>query len=362
MGLEIKKLKNLPIGVDLGSSSIKMAQLRRSSKTLELLATGCAEIPRECRDDRKRRLEFQSESIRGILKAEGFKGREAILSLPAAVTFLQPVRIPIVPKKEIDLAVENELRGKLPYPVADAVIRHILAGTVYPDGKDMQERIVVATPRSDLDAHLAMAQRGGLGVIGANVEACAIVECFARVFRRATDESSVTLFVDIGAASTQVALAHSHKIVFGSNLPVGGENLDETVAEALHIPVEQAHHIRLDTLTENADTAAEDELFGLLEDKIAELGHKITQCVRYYESVFRDRPIGRVVFTGGQAHDKRLCQSIAKCLHLPAQVGDPLAGIKRVYQTGGALGLDTRQPNPSWAVAVGLSLGATLAA
>ena len=69
-----------------------------------------------------------------------------------------------------------------------------------------------------------------------------------------------------------------------------------------------------------------------------------------------------MIFVGGQAHDKRLCQSVAKRLHLPAQVGDPMAGIKRLNQAGVAFGLDTRQPSPSWAVAVGLSLGATLAA
>jgi type IV pilus assembly protein PilM len=362
MGLEIKKLKNLPIGVDLGSSSIKMAQLRASENSFELLAAARVEIPGECRDDHERRFEFQCDKIRGILAAGAFKGREAILSLPAAATFLQPVRIPIVPQKQIDLAVKNELQGKLPYPEADAVIRHILAGTVYPEGRDMQERIVVAILRSDLEAYLAMAQRAGLQVVGVNIEACAIVECFARVLRRASDESCVTLFIDMGAASTQVALAHSQKIVFASNLPMGGHSLDEEVAEALHIPVEQAHQVRRNMIRQEADTAAEDELYGLLEDRIAGFADKMTQCVRYHESVFRNRPIERVIFVGGQAHDKRLCQSIAKRLHLPAQVGDPIAGIKRVNLAGGAFGLDGRQPNPSWAVAVGLSLGATLAA
>ncbi|MCK4602323.1 MAG: hypothetical protein KAU28_07640, partial [Phycisphaerae bacterium] len=70
----------------------------------------------------------------------------------------------------------------------------------------------------------------------------------------------------------------------------------------------------------------------------------------------------RAIFVGGQALDKRLCQSIAKRLNLPAQIGDPLLRIKRIDGAGLEFGLDRREPQPHWSVAVGLSLGATRAA
>jgi Tfp pilus assembly PilM family ATPase len=61
---------------------------------------------------------------------------------------------------------------------------------------------------------------------------------------------------------------------------------------------------------------------------------------------------------GGQAHNKRLCQSIAQRLNLPAQVGDPLAGLQRSSQSQQVLA--ESGPCPAWAVAVGLSLGASM--
>jgi type IV pilus assembly protein PilM len=362
MGLNTKQQKHLPIGVDLGTSTLKMAQLRCVGNTFELMAAGSVEVPREYYDDLARRLEFQCEKIRGILRSGGFKGREAIVALPAEAVFLQPVRIQMVPPAEIDQAIKQELEGKLPYPVEDAVIRNILAGTVYADGKDMHERIVVAVSRSDLDSHLALLRRAGLDVVGVNIEATAVVECFARVLRRVSDESRVTLFIDIGSASTQVVLAHGQNTVFARNLPVGGQILDRTVADALQISTDQAHTIRRQMPSEAEGEEAEDELFLLLDAKIAEMTDKITECVRYYESVFRNKPIEQVIFVGGQAHNKRFCQSIAQRLNMPAQVGDPMAGIQLAEQGGWGAGLDGRQPNPSWAVAIGLSLGATVAA
>jgi Tfp pilus assembly PilM family ATPase len=75
--------------------------------------------------------------------------------------------------------------------------------------------------------------------------------------------------------------------------------------------------------------------------------------VRYYESVFRNQGIERSIFVGGQAYDRRLCQMIARKLNLPAQIGDPLVRISRSE----AATLTGDDPQPNWAVAIGLSLG-----
>jgi Tfp pilus assembly PilM family ATPase len=71
--------------------------------------------------------------------------------------------------------------------------------------------------------------------------------------------------------------------------------------------------------------------------------------------------VERAIFVGGQAFDKPLCQALARRLNLPAQIGDPLVRIKRSKEATDRLNLDWRQPQPAWAVAVGLSLGPTVA-
>ena len=46
-------------------------------------------------------------------------------------------------------------------------------------------------------------------------------------------------------------------------------------------------------------------------------------------------------------------------LALAAQVGDPLVRMGSVSEVGIESGIDRRQPQPAWAVAIGLSLGPT---
>ena len=63
------------------------------------------------------------------------------------------------------------------------------------------------------------------------------------------------------------------------------------------------------------------------------------------------------MFVGGEARHRNLCQQIARQMSLAAQVGDPLVRMGRTSDVGVESGIDRRQPQPSWAVALGLSMG-----
>jgi len=361
MALRIVKGNVLPIGVDLGTSAVKMAQLRSTGDTIELLAAGAAEVPPNCKTDLQSRLSFYSTAIKNLLRSDGFNGRECVMCIPAEATFVQHVRIPKLSPDRVQEAVLRELRGKLPFPSKEAEIRHIIAGDVVAEGEPKQEVIVVAAARPSVEACLTVARRAKLDVAAVNIEPCAIVECFGRLFRRSTDQQRTILFVDLGHASTQVVLSHGHQIVFARNLNVAGQQLDKALAEALEIPEAVAHEMRRD-LASGEGTVSEEEMCDLLRGALDSLASEVTQCLRYHESVFRNHGIERAIFLGGQANDKRLCQSIAQRLNLPAQIGDPLVRFARVEGAGLNVGLDRRQPQPHWAVAIGLSLGGARAA
>lgn len=362
MALKIIKGKTLPIGLDLGTQWIKMAQLRLLDGCYELLAAEALELPATCRKDLPRRLAATGNAIRHMLAPGQFSGRQCVLSLPAEVTFVHHVRIPKLPANQVDAAITEELAGKLPYHPARAVIRHLLAGEVPGDGDSKQEVIVVAVSRPVLESYLDTVGRAKLDVVAVDIEACAVVECFARVLARAEDSKHVTLFVDMGAASTQFVVAMGPKVVFARNLAAGGERIDQALAGKLGVGVQEAALLRQDLAAGRSTPQAEDELFGLLDETIKDIADEMTQCLRYYESIFRHHSVERAIFVGGQAYDKRLCQALAQRLNLPAQIGDPLVRVKRSPGAGARLNFDWRQPQPAWAVAVGLSLSPTVAA
>ena len=354
MAMKSIRRKTLPIGVDLGSSAVKMAQLRSCNRDVELLAAGSAEIPRGCREDLSQRLEFLSDSIRRIRRANAFKGRECVLSLPADAIFLHRIKLP----KPLPDRIDEALRGELPYPTEDVIVRHEIVGDTHDGAEAKQELIVAAMAQATLHAYLDMAHRARVNVVGVDIEAYAIVDCFARQFRQASGSTQAVLFVDLGAASTQVVVAHNNEVVFARDLRMGWKEMDQAVAEGQGMPVEDARAVRGDMDQPKTEGVTADDPYGVLDDALVPLANELSQCLRYHDATFRNGSIGQAVFVGGGAYDVRACQAIARRLDLRGQIGDPLARIDRTKGAGSRAGLGEDGPKPDWAVAVGLSLRA----
>ncbi len=230
-----------------------------------------------------------------------------------------------------------------------------------------------------------------LEVVGIHVEPTALIECFAHVFRRKGDESVTTMFVDIGAGATHVVIAHGKAMVFAKHIPVGGDLLNRKVAEALKVDSARARQTRIrishqqvqasrlpagvvgitaDAYTHplgkqnnpnnagsvgTVDPATVDKVAQAVGPGVETLIGDLQLCARYYESIFSGRNVDRVIFVGGESRHVGMCQKIAQGLGLPATLGDPLARLMKdgVTQTS----VDLRQPQPGWAIAVGLGIG-----
>jgi type IV pilus assembly protein PilM len=92
-------------------------------------------------------------------------------------------------------------------------------------------------------------------------------------------------------------------------------------------------------------------------EPIARLVEELSLCRRYYETTFPNAPVQRMVFIGGEANQRGLCQQIARSLGIAAQIGDPMTRINKDSEVGIESGIDRRRPQPAWSIAVGLSMG-----
>ena len=385
MAVKLTRASNLPIGVDVGSASVTLAQLRLVEQHYQLISAASAELdgapagggagPEPAAADRESAL---VDAIRRLLWQNVFKGRRCILSLPARDTFVQHLKIPkdsYETPEELDRAVRWELVTRTPHfagnpaEADDAVVRHVMIGReVYEDGQPKDEAIAFCVTQATMRRYLDAARRARLQVVGVSVESCAIVECFSRLFRRAADIERTFMFVDLGASSTQVVISQGPRLLFARNLDHGGRNLDAAVGDATGATPAEAHEMRMKARQGEADEQDRQHLRQCMEAPLADLAAMMDQCLDYYESVTGDRHVERVVFVGGGAYDRWLCNELALRLNLPGQIGNPLLGVRSAggSAAGEADGHDggagAAVSRPDWTVAVGLGVGASLAA
>lgn len=420
-----------PIGVDFGADCLRMAQVQSMDGDFRLIAAASADVPSHVRQDPQLRLEWFVETARDLLTQGRFRGRQAVLSLPASWMHLQHLRMPKMDEQALKKALPWEARGKLPIDPSTAMLRHLVAGEIYQDQDPKLEVIILAARRELINQYLLAASRARLDVVGMHIEPQVLADCFVHIYRRKTDADVTNCYVDIGCTATRAVIARGRQILFARTIPVGGDEFSRAVAAALGISFEQAKVLRIKVAGVNpmldehrrragleqaeaptplsadrmeqafpllgaalsargqapagaataqtgtatavaeriaepdappsADGAELAEQARLVEqasrEPLDKLVEELDLCRRYYEATFPNRPVDRLVFVGGEARQRSLCQYVAQRLSLAAQVGDPLVRMARNTDLSLDSGIDRRQPQPAWTVAVGLSMG-----
>lgn len=353
-----KRKKALPIGVDLGTSDVRVVQLAMDGEDLDIQAAASLTIPPHLISDQIGRLDFLRQHLPIVLRDQPFRGRRCVLCLPGDNSFVRHVKVPKLNAKGMEAAVRQAAQADLPYPINEAVIRHIVAGEVYADGQKMQEVIVVAIPLATLDAYLRMTHQVGLEVVGVNIEPVATVDCFSGLFAWANDAERKVLYVNLRSNNTLAVVAHGSNVVFARKLPFGSRQVDRAIAEGLDVMEDEAVNLRWAIQNNEPCEVTPEEAYRFVEPWIARLSEELDHCLLYYRSAFRPTNVERIIFTGMQASDKRLCQALAQRLNLAAQIGDPMMGLRNSlsHDHGPDTTVATRA-QPELCVAIGLSLG-----
>jgi Tfp pilus assembly PilM family ATPase len=385
----IHRALGAPIGVDFGTGSLKVLQLAGEGP-YTLAAAGSLETPRELLESPRERLEFQFRALPGLVASLPLKGRRAACAIPAPLTFCKHAQFPRQDSMPLEVLADTMLTEQLGRDATTLIRRLIEIPESGRGGKS--EYICIATGREVVDKLMKALRAAKLDVVGIHSEFEAALHAFDDVNRRAADAERATLYLDVGAATTQCFIAHGRNLVFARTIEVGGLALDRCVAEDLACSVEQAHKARLAMadLATHARVARgsphtapapstgggvmveEDRRVGLpapgeapipdapppttnraLAETLEILTDEAGMGVRYHDAMFPDTRVSEIVFIGGESRQRALCQHIARALRLPAKAADPLARLQRAEGLK-AVGVDPEDPQPGWAVPLGL--------
>ena len=186
--------------------------------------------------------------------------------------------------------------------------------------------------------HIELFRRAGLSVVGVHSGIAAMVHAFDGDATR-SGLTRATMYADLGAGGTKIAICHGADLVFAKSVPFMGRRA------AARATVRASEALGAATTEPQASLDDHDTVEGLADE--------LSMCVRYHGALFAHHPIQRVIFVGGGARDRSLCHALASALQLPARVGDPLAGL---LSRGAPHGLpDPTSPHPGWTVACGLA-------
>ena len=354
-----------PIGVDLGSDSIKMLQVETVGQTLSVYAGAREALPAAARDNPEQRLAASVELMKQMLRHGKFCGHRVVVALPREILHVKNLRMPLIPQHELIAAVRFEARNIFAFDTEKAHIQILPAGEVRQWIDVRQEVIVLAARNDDVNNFLEQIHRSGAVVASLDVEACALYRSQERFVRRREDENEVNILVDVGYRRSQVVIGRGRDMSFIKPIDIGSQQLHEAVSKKLGITIEEARALRrrlieaapgpgmsLDAVRRDSVRQA---VFDATRIVMEELGREIALCLRYYSVTFRGQRPGKLRLFGGEAADPLLLGMLNAALSIPVDAGRALysvdtsrmdATVRKGYMT-------------EWASAFGLSLKLT---
>ncbi len=361
------KSNYLPIGLDIGMSSIKMLQLANQSGSLSVVASGRYDLPLDLPAEGPERRSVLVEGCRKLIDSCGFKGRRVVSVLPVTDVRYQNIRIPKMPPDERRQAVEWEATDRLQLGEQDVKVEHLHAGEVRQGDEVRDEIILMAVPDDVLRDHVKVLTDSGLQPIAIDAAPTALSRCFARSLRREADHQVVRVFVDVGLACSKVLIMRGPRVAFFKLVDIGGAKLNASVAEHLDMSVEDVAQMRRRIMHGHGDDEANGEalfgstrrenveraMFESIRPVVGELAKEIGLCMRYFSVTFRGSRPDRIHLVGGEAHEPQLAKVMAERLETDVQTFEPLAGVNL---SGSQIAIERRGTLPEWAVATGLAL------
>ncbi len=391
-----------PIGLDFGTGSLKALYLQPGDAP-SLGGAASIETPEELRSDAVKRLAFQTRALPALIKKLGAKTRRVTCAIPSWATVC----------KHLQLTKCDSASG-----LADQVLQQIPAALncdpstisfkfleITPPGSFKPEVIVMAVSRDLVTMLMTAVRDAKLEPVGMHSEFMAILGAFDYVHRRAGDEDTNTLYLDIGYGTTCVAISHGRQLAFARVIDLGGGSIDEALSRELSCSRNDAHaqrlctapgagaatmaaqgdprrlavagadyNVEIDRRTGNATAGLLDPMHMSLLTESTRVGPDLTEsletltdevkmCLRFHAGQFPQRKVQRLIFVGGESSDRGLCLHISKVLKLQAYIADPFGRFHKVngpgdMGPGGApsstVHVDLTRPQPGWAVAMGL--------
>jgi type IV pilus assembly protein PilM len=340
-----------PIGIDIGTHSMRMLQFRRKGEQLALQAACRVDLGPIGDAGAAVRLR---EAFKRGLESESFVGRRAVLSLPPAVIHAKSIRLPQMPDSDLQQALQWEAKDRFGFEASEGRIVWFRAGEVRRGTEVKDELLLFAARGEDLALYLNAAADVRLTVAAVDIAACASYRGALRGGFQQPPTVETLALLDIGHAGSQFIITRDEQLIFYKHIEIGGQMIDAAVGQKLGITPVEAAQMRARLASNDGSNESAGPLAEALQDAIRpsleELSRELDMCMRYFAVTFRGTRPDLIAVTGRQACCPRILENLANTLGVRTESARPLRGV---IDLG-----DVARPDRSseWAIAAGLSL------
>lgn len=336
------------LGVDIGTSSIKIVQLRRERGRVLLETYGAIALGPYAGVEIGRATSLLAdkiaEALKDVIREANVTTTDAAVSIPYASSLISVIKLPNTVEKQLAQVIPIEARKYIPVPINEVLLDWFVVsgGKGSNPTSDKIEVLLVAIHNDTIAKFRAISSDANLAVSFFEIEVFSAV-------RAALDHGLVPVaVVDMGAATTKFYVVERGLIHESHIINHGSQDITLGVSRGLNITVMQAEeHKRKLGLGPHADPALKQSI----ELSLGPLLSEVSRTALAYEQR-ANQALGGMVFTGGGAALKGFKEFAQTKIQNEIHLADPFGKT----QAPAFLEAILKEAGPEFTVAVGLAL------
>lgn len=333
------------VGLDIGTKTVKLVELEKEGAVFSLSASGIVGFSgnsvEKIVDDKE--MSAFAQVIKKLHAETGASSRDVVISIPEQNAFTRTVTFPLLTDAEISSAVKWELEQYIPIPAAEAISQHIILERNEKASPPYVLVLLVAAPRILVEKYTKLVQMAGLNPIAVETELIALTRALA-------PPDKTVLLIDLGANSTDIAIAKNSMLCFSRSIPLAGEAFTRAVSQGLGVNVTQAEEYK--KTYGLASTQLEGKVKTALDPVLRLIVDEVKKAVSFYQSEQKGEAPTAIQVSGGTSGMPQIITSLTELLGIEVSIAAPFAKIRIDPETAKKLAPYA----PLYSIAVGLAM------
>lgn len=335
------------VGLDIGSSSIKAVELKKTRNGIEVTHIGLEPLASDIVVDS---MIVDSGSvataITKIFADNNIKGRAVATSVSGHSVIVKPVKMPTMSDQELAQQILTEAAQYIPFDIADVNIDYqILSENL--DGPQM-DVLLVAVKKDKILNYTNVLSLAGKSPAIVDIDAFALQNCYE--YNYEPSPGSTVALLNLGASVMNINIVKGTTPLFTRDVSIGGHQYTDSLQKELDLSFEDAEALKLG---QKVGTVSEDAKLPILQQVTEIIVLEIQKTFDFFRATAAGEHIERIYMAGGSSQVPGLIEALRQEFSLPVEILNPFQKIE--LPTG--LGTEFLDQNAGQlAVAVGLAL------
>lgn len=312
------------VGLDIGSTAVRAVEVENPGQQRPIILR-YGEVPLP--DGAVKAGEVidsatVTASIRKLWSVNGFKTRDVVLGIGNSKVLARDITVPRLALNQVRESLPFQVQDLLPVPATDALLDFYPSAVVEGETGPMLKGMLVAAIKAPVLTNVNAVVAAGLRPSNVDLAPFALT----RLFCGAESANTTTLLVHIGSATTTLVALDGHVPHFVRLLPNGGGDITKGISQRLDISARDAEAIKRSIgVVASRATAEQRPALEVSFELVNETLLAIRATIQYFQNAQNNRPIDRIIMSGGGSRLLGLTETVAEFTRVPATQPDPFS-------------------------------------